>query len=247
MSELIDVTFDFRMDTPLGGDPDALSPTLRRYHQLLWGRHLPSGKSFDLDASGPIRSRYLYHSSDLGEFTLKSDSVIQTFTRWVRMKHIVSHFPESENEAFRAIGYTIGGMMIWPGSSADGQRSINVVRGFRPEIADRMDLTVEGVRRYYAGELSPLTDVLKANATFFRLFSDFGEFIEHFLLQDLVSENYSQVRFFMDFDDFTGRSRPADVETYREYRRRSVEFVRARNSRIKDVARHLQTAVMESG
>lgn len=247
MSELIDVTFDFRTDTPLRGDPDALSPTLRRYHQLLWGRHLPSGKSFALDASRSIRSRYLYHNSDLGEFTLKSDSIIATFTRWVRMKHIVSHFPESENEAFRAIAYTIGGMMIWPGSSADGQRSINVARGSRAEIADRMDLTVECVRRHYAGEPSPLTDVLNANATFFGLFSDFGEFTQHFLLQDLVSESYSQVRFFMDFDDFTGGSRPADVETYREYRRRSVEFVRARNSRIKDVARHLQTAVMESG
>jgi hypothetical protein len=240
MSELIDITFDFRTDTPWGGDPDALSPTLRRYHQLLWGRHLPSGKSFALDASRSIRSRYLYHSSDLGEFTLTSDSIIATFTRWVRMKHIVSHFPESENEGFRAIAYTIGGMMIWPGSSAYGQ-SINLVRGSRADISDRMDLTVECVRRYYAGELSPLTDVLKANATFFRLFSDFGEFIEHFLLQDLVSKNYSQVRFFMDFDDFTGRSRPADVETYREYRRRSIEFVHARNSRIQDVARHLRT------
>ena len=31
----IDVTFDFRRDTPEGGDPDALSPTLRRYHRLL--------------------------------------------------------------------------------------------------------------------------------------------------------------------------------------------------------------------
>ena len=33
---LLDVTFDFRTDTRAGGDPDALSPTLRRYHRQLW-------------------------------------------------------------------------------------------------------------------------------------------------------------------------------------------------------------------
>lgn len=32
----IDTTFDFRDDTPEGKDPDQYSPTLRRYHKLLW-------------------------------------------------------------------------------------------------------------------------------------------------------------------------------------------------------------------
>ena len=31
----IDVTFDFRKDTPPAKDPDAKSPALRRYHQHL--------------------------------------------------------------------------------------------------------------------------------------------------------------------------------------------------------------------
>src|SRR5690606_39871461 len=53
VSERIDITFDFRRDTPLNGDPDALSPTLRRYHKVLWGRTLPDGRDFQLDASGP--------------------------------------------------------------------------------------------------------------------------------------------------------------------------------------------------
>ena len=43
IAEFVDVKFDFRSDTPVNGDPDALSPTLRRYHQMLWGRALPSG------------------------------------------------------------------------------------------------------------------------------------------------------------------------------------------------------------
>jgi hypothetical protein len=29
----MDIAFDFRSDTPQGKDPDALSPTLRRYHK----------------------------------------------------------------------------------------------------------------------------------------------------------------------------------------------------------------------
>lgn len=39
----IDLTFDFRSDTPPGKDPDALSPTLRRYRKLLWSKLLPGG------------------------------------------------------------------------------------------------------------------------------------------------------------------------------------------------------------
>ena len=35
---LIDIAFDFRSDTPAGKDPDAVSPTLRRYHQHLWSK-----------------------------------------------------------------------------------------------------------------------------------------------------------------------------------------------------------------
>jgi integrase len=40
---MIDTTFDFRSDTPPGLDPDTYSPTLRRYHRLLWSKPLPSG------------------------------------------------------------------------------------------------------------------------------------------------------------------------------------------------------------
>lgn len=36
----IDTAFDFRTDTPPGRDPDSHSPTLRRYHQLLWSKPL---------------------------------------------------------------------------------------------------------------------------------------------------------------------------------------------------------------
>jgi hypothetical protein len=44
---VIDTTFDFRTDAA-GQDPDTYSPTLRRYHKLLWSKPLPSGVVFEL-------------------------------------------------------------------------------------------------------------------------------------------------------------------------------------------------------
>jgi hypothetical protein len=41
------------------------------------------------------------------------------------------------------------------------------------------------------------------------------------------------VRFFMDFDDFATSAVPKDVASYEGYRRLSLEFVSARNERIK--------------
>src|SRR4051812_14267256 len=82
-SDLIDVSFDFRSDTPGYGlprvDPDASSPTLRRYHQLLWSKRLPSGAPFLLDVTTP--GAYLHHLSPLGEFRLSSDAVIPTLRK----------------------------------------------------------------------------------------------------------------------------------------------------------------------
>src|SRR5215218_5024073 len=73
--DAIDVTFDFRDDSA-GGDPDTDSPTLRRYHQLLWSKPLPNGVHFVLDATTPYA--YLHQRSALGESYLASDSVIAT-------------------------------------------------------------------------------------------------------------------------------------------------------------------------
>ena len=44
VSMTIDIAFDFRTDAG-GKDPDAYSPTLRRYHRLLWSKRLPGGAS----------------------------------------------------------------------------------------------------------------------------------------------------------------------------------------------------------
>jgi hypothetical protein len=224
----IDVTFDFRTDTPdyPRCDPDTHSPTLRRYQRLLWSKPLPSGPTFDLSE----QRYYLYHCSELGEFTLSSDAVMQTFIRWpVALQPVRVQDPPQVHEAFFTIAYTIGAMMIWPANKIDGRLTINQDRGFRRwDIADRFDLTVECVRRHYLGRSSPLANTLSRYADFFDLFGDFRGFVDFFLLDDLVADDGS-VRFFMPFDDFRpepgGSAIPKDVDTYREYRRRSIEFI----------------------
>jgi hypothetical protein len=230
----IDTSFDFRRDTPKDKDPDKLSPTLRRYHKQLWSKELPDGRRFDLNDN--VRGHYLHHKSDVADFSLCSDSVIPTFTRWESMKPITRQFAEEENEHFRTIGYTIGGMMVFPGNRVDGKQTINGARGFNRKIADRMDLTLECIRRHYLGESSPLAATLGRYSPFFQLFADFKGYVDFFLLQDLVDSASGSIRFFMYFDDFTTSSVPKDAGTYREYRDRSIEFVRSRNERIAKAA-----------
>jgi hypothetical protein len=229
---LIDTSFDFRTDTPPGKDPDECSPTLRRYHKLLWSKALPNGMHFELNDAR--RGAYLYHHSVLGEFWLASDSVIPTFRRWAKAQRVIELFRNDEIDAFRASGYTIGGMMIFPGNRIGGKQTINGARGFNQKIADRFDLTLESIRRHYLGDPSPLKDALDRYRDFFALFENFSGYVDFFLLQDLVTEDRSGVRFCMPFDDFKTPAIPQDGETYAAYMRRSVEFISARNRRIEN-------------
>lgn len=233
-STTIDTTFDFRTDSG-GKDPDTNSPTLRRYHRLLWSKPLPNGDPFDLVETTP--RVYLHHRSRLGEFFLRSDSVIPSFTAYVKLRPITGRLPEDEHEAFRRIGYTVGGMMVFPGNKIGNKLTLNGARGFNSKISDRMDLTLECIRRHYAGERNPLEDVMQRYNDFFYLFHDFTGYVDHFLLQDLITDGGERVRFFMPFDGFTGPSRPSDLESYTEYRRRSIGFIHARNARIDEWAR----------
>ncbi len=225
----IDITFDFRTDAN-GKDPDSHSPTLRRYHQFLWSKSLPGGALFDLSDT---RARtYLYHRSNLGEFFLSSDTVMPTFANWKRLRSITSQLSDQEVDAFDTIVYTVGGMMVFPSNQIDRKPTINAARGFNPRISDRFDLTVECIRRHYANQDSPLGATISRYANFFALFDDFRGYVSFFLLEDLVNDNLD-VRFFMPFDDFHSPAVPQDVNTYMDYRRLSIEFIEARNQRIK--------------
>ena len=224
--EQIDTAFDFRTDTPPGKDPDAFSPTLLRYHKLLWSKHLPNGVMFDLDDTE--RGDYLYHKSELGEYHLTSDAVVPSF----RYLDMVKDEPEELAE-FMRVGYTIGGMMLFPGNVIDRKMPVNGARGFHPRIKDRFDLTLECIRRHYCREASPLGAVLARYADFFGLFGDFRGYVEFFLLQDAVTVDRDAVIFSAPLSDFsTSSAIPQTMEEYREYRHRAITFFEARNRRI---------------
>lgn len=192
MSPQIDITYDLRIDAS-GKDPDIHSPTLRSYHKLLWSKPLPSGAMFILDDKTP--GVYLHHKSALGEFSLASDGVIPTYTYWKKLSHIIKQVPEEARINFLYLAYTIGGFMVFPGNRIEMKPTINGERGFNQKIADRLDLTLECIRRHYLGEVSPMSATLKRYKNFFDLFEDFRGYIDFFLLNDLVTDTYS-VKFF---------------------------------------------------
>jgi hypothetical protein len=230
LGEAIDVSCDFRSDTPLGRDPDARSPTLRRYHQLLWSKPLPNGAPFELDIT--TRQTYLHHRSELGEFFLSSDTVIPSFSRARELRHIIDQIPQLETDAFNRIGYTIGAMMVFPGYQVDGKMTINAQRGCHPRIRDRFDLTLECIRRHYLDEPSPLSDTLARYTDFFGLFGDFAGYVDFFHLQDLMNDVTPTVKFSMPFEDFTASPLPGTLDAYLAYRQRAIEFIESRNRRI---------------
>ncbi len=226
--ETFDISFNFSSDTPDGKDMDAYSPTLRRYHQLLWSKPLPSGAPFDLTYSGS----YLRHSSELGEFELASDQAVHTFSKWKKTKHIIDQIPAEETADFVDRASTIGAMMIFPGNKVDGKMTINGSRGLNYYIGDRLDLTLECIRRHYLAEASPLSETLARYSDFFGLFGDFAGYTDFFLLQDLVDDPGLTVKFYLPFDNFVGSPIPRDLDAYLAYRERVLGFITARSQRI---------------
>jgi hypothetical protein len=229
----IDPTFNFLSDAG-GDDPDATSPTLRAFHKRLWSKPLPGGDPFELVDTRP--NTYLYHASKRGEFFLSSDAAVPTWTRWVRpvVAGIVGQMPEPERDEFNRITWQMGGIVLFPSNQIDGQTTINQERGRCAKIADRLDLTVECIRRHYLGEPSPMTKTLERYADFFRLFDNFTGYTEFWLLQDLVSDDRTEVNVFMPYDNFKISSLPTSLEAYRGYRDRAVAFVQSRNRRMID-------------
>ena len=233
---LIDITFNVLSDTPVGKDPDSYSPTLRRYHSILWSKKLPSGSYFSLDLSTP---RVLRHRSSLGEFFLSSDQIGNTYRHAIRMQGVIRQVPIDDLESFANLRATIAGHTIFPARRVENKMTINGARGVNHKIQDRFDLTLECIRRYYKGEHSPLSDVLQRYADFFELFEDFKGYVDFFLFQDLVAADCSEIQFWRPFDDFSGNPLPSSLPEYLSYKGRVISFLNARNSRIQRYASSL--------
>ena len=240
----IDTQFDFTTDTPgywegfwdrndgLGGggaDPDSKSPTLKKYHQILWSKQLPNGEYMDLQ---PGNSQHYLSWKD---FEFSSDSIIVEL-RYYRNKHIIEQVKEKVGdykkfyEDLLRKSYTIGGMTIFPMHA----QSINQRRGCNTKISDRWDLTLECIRRYYNDEDSPLYNTLEKDKDFFNLFIDFKGYVDFFFFQDSVTDDYSKVNIWCGKGDFSEDGLPQTVEEYFSFIDKELEFLNKRNERIKE-------------
>lgn len=225
----IDIEFDVYSDTPEGKDPDSFSPTLSKYHKILWSKSLPNKQEFHLDLDTP---KLLHHKSSLGEYFLSSDSIGHTYTRVKKMSHIIDEISNDEINSFFSACSTIGAYIIFPAKRINNKMTINGARGVNHKIQDRFDFTLECIRRLYLNQQSPLTDVLERNANFFKLFTDFKGYVDYFLLQDLVEQDYVAIKFWSNFDNFETAPLPKDKDEYLSYKSELLGFVKARNQRI---------------
>jgi hypothetical protein len=239
---IFDVHFDYKTDNPArtNPDPDRDSPRLRADHELLWTKELSSGVLFEPTVPTVPRERrknYLLFEDTSGErYVYGSDAITASYTTWSRPRSLVDAIAllgEDQRSRYLNPPYTIGSAMIWPVRKTN-LNTMNRARGMRLPVADRMDLTLECIRRHYAGEPgSPLADVTDAYADFFELFKGgFEEFVNFFHLQDLVTPNYEEVEFFLKFKDFKHSGTPATKEEYVEYRENALVFIEKRRTRM---------------
>lgn len=228
----VHTTFDYWADLNPGRsvwdakgsiDPDTRSLRLRAAHQALWTKQLPSGAPFAL---APVRGTQLQWN----KYRLSSDSISNSYMTNHRVRPLLEQARREAEELFRC-GSTIGAYILFPAYRVDGQMTINGARGMIRAIGDRMDLTLEAIRRHYHGEASPLAEVLRRYSDFFALFHTFPEYVDFWLLNDLVDNQY-RVQFFLPLDNFSRNGAPSTVSEYLQLARASTRFLHARTARM---------------
>ena len=238
----IDVNFSFADDTPDywdflegsdllrgggGRDPDTYSPTLRRYHRILWSRELPNGDVMELKEADTLKDYLVWNGHRFG-----SDSITNSM-RHSKMTSIVEQFYSTLDDHRQYLFdycremYTIGAMIIFP----KWHGGMNQSRGVKACIKDRWDRSLECIRRYYSGEDNPLQNVMQKDSWFYDLFVDFKGYVDFFFLQDFVSNDYSKIYSWID-DEFTDPPYPKDVDAYAKWMDSNFRYVRMRNERI---------------
>ena len=231
---MIDINFNFYSDAN-GGDPDSTSPTLKKYHKLLWDKALPNGTQFEL--TDKKNGAYLYHNSEQGEFNLGSDAITHSYKNQTRKQWLIRQIPNEVNELFDT-GSTIGAYTLFPRNKIDNKFTINQARGINSLIDDRFDLTLECIRLFYLGQASPLYDTFLRYKSFFELFDTFNGYVQFFLLDDLIDENHN-IKFYLPFDNFKTKPSFANVEDYMTYKKQVMNFIRLRNERITEYTRQI--------
>ena len=221
----IDITFDFQTDTREGKDPDSDSKTLRKYQQLLWSKPLPSGETMQLNIEkGFLKWKDMWFGSD----SITASFLHYRFPLKEYVEQNIPNFAQWKKDYWHKT-YTVGGEIIFPMV----KWSMNQARGCSVKICDRWDLTLECIRRYYAGESSPLDKALEKSSDFFNLFVDFKGYVDFFLLQDCVDDDYN-VKFWLETPLFVSMPMPKDLDEYCMWINSQLDFVEKRGNRIKE-------------
>ena len=223
-----DINYDYRKDS-ICGDPDTDSNKLYEVHQYLWSKKLRNDNLLYLEKIkiGGKFSRYLLKNNS-GD-NLSSDRMCPHFIGSYRGKldHLIN---ETDKEEIKYIVRTIGGHIVFPAHKKDGL-TINQARGVNKKICDRFDLTLECIKRFYENRQSPLYNTLMRYEDFFKLFENFENYIEFFLLQDFV-DNECNVNFSLPFNDFQRTPLPENREEYLLYKEHIFDNIKRRNIRI---------------
>ena len=231
---MVDINFSSLDDTPKDKngnykDPDRHSKTLREYHIKLWSKNLQNGAFFGLSEYSQGR---MHHKSELGEFIVSSDSIGHTYRSWSEMKSILNNISKDEIDSFLHLCTTVGGYIIFPALKVNNQFTINQSRGVNKRICDRWDLTLECIRLFYLKQESPLTKTLNNYSSFFKLFNDFEDYVKFFLMEDLVSNDFKSINFFLKHKSFELNPIPKSLDEYLEYKSNVTKFISSRNKRI---------------
>lgn len=226
-----DIDFDFRTDS-VGADPDSGSLTLASYHSVLWSKQLPSGKQLSFAVTGKPGHYAIRHESGDEVLTWSSDTISNSHKG--HLKNFYNQMPPKVNEEHHR--GPIGARLVFPAYQIEGKNTINQERGgFNHQLRDRFDLTLECIRLYYDGRKpSPLAETLERYASFFELFGDFRGYVSFFLLEDLVTDDFSAVRLYLPFHDFGDKPLPRAFEDYVVLREAQARFVAERGSRIQN-------------
>lgn len=222
-------------------DPDSVSKNLCLYHQALWSGEINRIK-FALKIE---EGNLVWYDDNQKKYIFGSDSIISSF-RYKKMKNIYKKLLDNKFmgqkatyrsyiENFIHKSYTIGGMIIFP----KHKNSMNQRRGCHPRIQDRIDLTLECIRLFYEDseyQGNPLFSVLQEDSWFYRMFGSFKCYIEHFFLQDMVSEDYSKILLLRGNDNtpFDGPILPESEIELENWMEKSLEIVAKRNKRIQE-------------
>jgi hypothetical protein len=221
---------------------------LRWDHELLWTKELRPGVLFAPKVTSRQREYLIFTDANEKRHCYGSDAITSSYTGRsspAPLANAMARLSEDQKSRYLDPPYTIGSAMIWPVRT--GETTINQARGFGPSgrlIGDRMDLTLECIRRHYSTEpedppVGALKDayadflaVIDSYKDFFALFDGFKEFVDFFHFQDLVTPDYEAVRFYLTFDKFEVSGTPATKDEYVTYREATLQFIAGRGRRM---------------